>query len=88
MLSLRYDLPVPFARFIAMHNTGNIKVRTPPPPQRVYCDFNVALCRDVFWSLCSLSRFEAFVFCVCAGLCWTVLSASTSRGCIGVTTPP
>ena len=26
MLSLRYDLTVPFARFIAMHNTGNIKV--------------------------------------------------------------
>ena len=25
LLSLRYDLTVPFARFIAMNNTGNIK---------------------------------------------------------------
>ena len=30
MLSLRYDLTVPFARFIAMHNPGNIKVGAKP----------------------------------------------------------
>ncbi len=27
LLSLRYDLTVPFARFLAMHSVGNIKVR-------------------------------------------------------------
>jgi hypothetical protein len=32
LLSLRYDLTVPFARFIAMHNCGYIKVCFPLRP--------------------------------------------------------
>ena len=30
MLSLRYDLTVPFARFLAVHSVGNIKARDSP----------------------------------------------------------